>query len=130
VSKFQCWQVVFASKLTRLTLKVNNTKYNLKNKHKFKKKNRPNINTDRNHCYTVILVRPKTGESAQLSFASKFVGEFLLIRANFVQCPAKNLLIWGNFAQIGKTRPNIFGAKFNCAESPISNKFHPKKITV
>jgi hypothetical protein len=49
----------------------------------------------------VILVRPKTGKSAQLSFASKFVGEFFSIWANFVQCPAKNLLIWWKFTQIG-----------------------------
>jgi hypothetical protein len=27
-----------------------------------------------------------------------------------------------------KFRPKIFGAKFNYADSPISNKFRPKKI--
>jgi hypothetical protein len=53
-------------------------------------------------AYTVILVRPKTGESAQLSFAQKFVGEFSSIWANFVQVPAKYLLIRGKFAQIGQ----------------------------
>jgi hypothetical protein len=74
--------------------------------------------------YTVILVRPKTGGSAQLSFAPKFVGDFFSIWANFVQCP-KSLLIWGKFAQIGKISPENF--EFNCADSPISNNFRPKK---
>jgi hypothetical protein len=50
--------------------------------------------------YTVILVRPKTGESAQLSFAPKFVGEFLLIWANFVPISSQK------FADLGKIRPN------------------------
>jgi hypothetical protein len=31
----------------------------------------------------------------------------------------KNLLIWGNFAQIERNSPEIFGAKINCAGSPI-----------
>jgi hypothetical protein len=57
---------------------------------------------------TVILVRPKTGESAQLSFSQKFVGEFFSIWANFVQCPVKNLLIWEKLAQIGKISPENF----------------------
>jgi hypothetical protein len=34
----------------------------------------------------------------------------------------KNLLIWGNFAQIGKNSPEIFWAKLNCAGSPISGE--------
>jgi hypothetical protein len=34
----------------------------------------------------------------------------------------KNLLIWGNFAQIERNSPEIFGAKLNCADSPISGE--------
>jgi hypothetical protein len=34
----------------------------------------------------------------------------------------KNLLIWGNFAQIEIYSPEIFGAKLNCAGSPISGE--------
>jgi hypothetical protein len=34
----------------------------------------------------------------------------------------KNLLIWGNFAQIEKNSPEIFGVKLNCADSPISGE--------
>jgi hypothetical protein len=34
----------------------------------------------------------------------------------------KNLLIWGNFAQIEKNSPEIFGAKLNCAGSPFSGE--------
>jgi hypothetical protein len=50
--------------------------------------------------YTLILVRPKTGESAQVSFAPKFVGDFFSIWANFVQCPSQK------FADLGEIRPN------------------------
>jgi hypothetical protein len=31
----------------------------------------------------------------------------------------KNLLIWGNFAQIERNSPEIFGAKLNFADLPI-----------
>jgi hypothetical protein len=34
----------------------------------------------------------------------------------------KNLLIWGNFAQIERNSLEIFGAKLNCAGSPISGE--------
>jgi hypothetical protein len=40
------------------------------------------------------------GESAQLNFASKILGEFLPIRANFIHCSAEE------FADLGKFRPN------------------------
>jgi hypothetical protein len=62
------------------------------------------------------------GESAQLNFASKISGEFLPIRANFAIVQPKNLLIWGNFAQIERNPPEIFGAKLDCADSPISGE--------
>jgi hypothetical protein len=32
------------------------------------------------------------------------------------------LLNWGNFAQIERNLPEIFGAKLNCAGSPISGE--------
>jgi hypothetical protein len=32
------------------------------------------------------------------------------------------LLIWGNFTQIERNSPEIFGAKLNCADSPISGE--------
>jgi hypothetical protein len=32
------------------------------------------------------------------------------------------LLNWGNFAQIERNSPEIFGAKLNCAGSPISGE--------
>jgi hypothetical protein len=50
--------------------------------------------------YTVILVRPETGESAQLSFTPKFVGEILPIWVDFVQCPRQK------FADLGEIRTN------------------------
>jgi hypothetical protein len=34
----------------------------------------------------------------------------------------KNLLNWGNFAQIERNSPEIFGAKLNSAGSPISGE--------
>jgi hypothetical protein len=50
-------------------------------------------------------------------------------RANFVRfgrissiVQPKNLLIWGNFAQTERNSPKIFGAKLNCADSPISGE--------
>jgi hypothetical protein len=50
-------------------------------------------------------------------------------RANFSQfgrfssiAQPKNLLIWGNFAQIERNSPEIFGAILNCACSPISGE--------
>jgi hypothetical protein len=51
------------------------------------------------------------------------------LRANFSQfgqissiAQPKNLLNWGNFAQIERNSPEIFGAKLNCAGSPISGE--------
>jgi hypothetical protein len=69
--------------------------------------------------YTVILVRPKTGESAQLSFVPKFVGEFLLIWVNFVPMSSQK------FADLGEIRPNL--QNFARTFVRISNKFRPKK---
>jgi hypothetical protein len=53
----------------------------------------------------------------------------LKFRANFFQfgrissiAQPKNLLIWGNFAQIERNSPEIFGVKLNCAGSPISGE--------
>jgi hypothetical protein len=34
----------------------------------------------------------------------------------------KNLLFWENFAQIERNSPEIFGAKLNGADSPISDE--------
>jgi hypothetical protein len=34
----------------------------------------------------------------------------------------KNWLIWGNFAQIERNSPEIFGAELYCADSPISGE--------
>jgi hypothetical protein len=56
------------------------------------------------------------GESAQLRFALKNFG-----RISSIAQP-KNLLIWGNFAQIERDSPEIFGAELNCAGSPISGE--------
>jgi hypothetical protein len=56
------------------------------------------------------------GESAQLRFALKNFG-----RISSIAQP-KNLLNWGNFAQIERKSPEIFGAKLNCAGSPISGE--------
>jgi hypothetical protein len=76
---------------------------------------------------TVILVRPKMGESAQLS--PKICGRFFFDLGEFRPISSQK------FADLGKIRPNrkknrlkIFVAKFNCADSPISNKFRPEKI--
>jgi hypothetical protein len=81
--------------------------------------------------YTVILVRPKTGESAQLSLAPKFVGEFLLIWANFVPMSSQK------FADLGKIRPNrqnfarnFLGRNLTARIRPFRTSFAQKKITV
>jgi hypothetical protein len=42
-------------------------------------------------------------------------------RVSFIAQP-KNLLIWGNFVQIERNSPEIFGAKLICADSPISGE--------
>jgi hypothetical protein len=62
--------------------------------------------------YTVDYFSGEPGESAQLRFALKN------FRANFFRfgrissiVQPKNLLIWGNFAQIERNLPEIFGAK-------------------
>jgi hypothetical protein len=93
--------------------------------------------------FTVIFVRPKTGESAQISFASKFEGEF------FDLCEFHPLSSQ-KFADLGEIRPNRqnFARKFleqkliawirpfqtNFAHSrqvsPIPEKFRSKKIIV
>jgi hypothetical protein len=81
--------------------------------------------------YTVVLVRPKTGKSAQLSFAPKFLGEILSIWANFVQCPSQK------FADLGENRPNrqnfaqkILGRNLTAWIRPFRTSFAKKKITV
>jgi hypothetical protein len=56
------------------------------------------------------------GKSAQLRFALKNFG-----RISSIAQP-ENLLIWRNFAQIERNSPEIFGAKLNCAGSPISGE--------
>jgi hypothetical protein len=66
--------------------------------------------------YTVIFVRPKTGESTQLSFAPKFVGEFILIWANFVPMSSQK------FADLGKIRPNRQNFAF---EKLATRHLHP-----
>jgi hypothetical protein len=69
------------------------------------------------------------GESAQLRFALKISGEILPIWANFVHCSAETFADLGEFrpnrkkfAQIERNSPEIFGAKLNCAGSPISGE--------
>jgi hypothetical protein len=42
----------------------------------------------------------------------------------------KNLLIWGNFAQIERNSPKIFRAKLNCADSPISGEKNNYCVTI
>jgi hypothetical protein len=71
--------------------------------------------------FTVDIFSGEPGESAQLRFALK------KFRANFFRFgrfssifQPKNLLIWGNFAQIERNSPEIFGVKLNCVDSPIS----------
>jgi hypothetical protein len=50
-------------------------------------------------------------ETAQISFALKFSGEFLLIWAMFPKSDKKLAEHWVNFAQIGKISPGIFAAR-------------------
>jgi hypothetical protein len=83
--------------------------------------------------HTVILVRLKTGESAQLSFAPIFVGDFFDL-GEFRPMSSQKFADLGeirpnrgNSPKSAKFRPNFFGAKFNCADSPILNKFRKKK---
>jgi hypothetical protein len=75
-----------------------------------------------NFRYTVNIFSGEPGESAQLRFALKNSGRFLRFgRISSIVQP-KNLLIWKFFAQIERNSPEIFGAKLNCADSPISGE--------
>jgi hypothetical protein len=64
--------------------------------------------------YTVDIFSGEPGESAQLRFLR-------FGRISSIVQP-KNLLIWGNFAQNERNSPEIFGAKLDCADSPISGE--------
>jgi hypothetical protein len=108
--------------------------------------------------FTVILVWAKLVRNGRIRAVDVRPQKF---RANFSQfgrissiAQPKNLLIWGNIAQIERNSPEIFGAKLNCAGSPISGEennycvvvlvllsinsnrlvdlfeLHPKKITL
>jgi hypothetical protein len=57
----------------------------------------------------------------------KFRANFFRFGRNSSIVQPKNLLIWGNFTQIERNSPEIFGAKLNCADWPISGE---KIITV
>jgi hypothetical protein len=70
--------------------------------------------------YTVILVRPKTGESAELSFAPKFVGDYFSIWAD--------LLIWRKFAQIRKISPVNFRSEMYLRGFAHFEQVSPKKL--
>jgi hypothetical protein len=67
------------------------------------------------------------GESKQSSSTSKFMGEFYSIWANFVQCRAKNLLIWGKLAQIGKLSPKNFWGEIQLRGFAHFEQVSPKK---
>jgi hypothetical protein len=52
---------------------------------------------------------PENGRIRAVRFRLKiWWAIFFSIWANSVHCPAKNLLIWGKFAQIGQILPEIF----------------------
>jgi hypothetical protein len=55
------------------------------------------------------------------------VGEYLSIWAKFVQCPAKNLLIWGNFAQICNNSPENFWGEILLRGFAHFEQVSPKK---
>jgi hypothetical protein len=74
-------------------------------------------------AYTVIFFWAKLVKNGRIRAVEVRPQKF---RANFSQfgrisyiAQPKNLLIWGNFAQIERNSPEIFGAKLNCAVSPI-----------
>jgi hypothetical protein len=78
------------------------------------------------HTYTVILFWAKLVRNGRIRAVDFRPQNF---RAKFSQfgrissiAQPKNLLIWGNFAQIERNSPEIFGAKLNCAGSPISGE--------
>jgi hypothetical protein len=52
----------------------------------------------------------------------KFRANFFRVGRILSIVQPKNLLIWENFAQIERNSPEIFGAKLNCADSPISGE--------
>jgi hypothetical protein len=76
--------------------------------------------------YTVIFFWAKLVQNGRIRAVEVRPQKF---RAKFSQfgrissiAQPKNLLFWGNFAQIERNSPEIFGAKLNCAGSPISGK--------
>jgi hypothetical protein len=79
-----------------------------------------------NFNYTVIFFWAKLVRNGRIRAVEVRPQKF---RANFSQfgrissiAQPKNLLIWRNFAHIERNSPEIFGAKLNCAGSPISGE--------
>jgi hypothetical protein len=85
-----------------------------------------NTNVRKFNNLVLAVIEPKQQEFSLENVNYLFLdfGEF---RPMFNQKCAK---FGGNSPKSAKFRPKFFGAKYNCADSPISNKFHPKKITV
>jgi hypothetical protein len=81
---------------------------------------------DRVLLYTVDIFSGEPDESAQLGFALKnfgrFSSDFLPIWANFVHCSAEEFVDLGKFRSNRKKFVEIFGAKLNCTDSPISGE--------
>jgi hypothetical protein len=68
------------------------------------------------------------GEPAQLSFAPKIFGQISFDLGEI--SPNQQILRLSNgrnSPKLGEIRPKFLRANLNCADSPISNKFRPKK---
>jgi hypothetical protein len=83
------------------------------------------LTTARDRC-TVIFFWAKLVRNGRIRAvevrSQKFRADFSQFgRISSIAQP-NNLLNWGNFAQIERNLPEIFGAKLNCAGSPISGE--------
>jgi hypothetical protein len=76
--------------------------------------------------YTVIFFWAKLVRNGRIRAVEVCPQKFRVKFAQFGRilsiAQPKNFLIWGNFAQIERNSPEIFGAKLNCAGSPISGE--------
>jgi hypothetical protein len=92
---------------------------------RFLKKLRPNLNKLRlkEHSRYFIIFLAQNGRIRAVEVRpQKFWANFFRFgRISSILQP-KNLLFWGNFAQIERISPEILGAKLNCADSPISGE--------
>jgi hypothetical protein len=81
--------------------------------------------------YTVIIFLARNGRTRAVKFRPKNFGRISFDVGEISPNQQIFRLSNGrNSPKMGEFRPKFLRANLNCADSPISNKFRPKKITV